>query len=162
MEKCPCGSGLTYESCCQPILQGKVEAPTAEALMRARYTAYAKGEIEFIESTHERDQRDEVSIEETRKWSRESSWLGLKILSKEKGGVSDDWGKVEFVATYSQRGLKDSYHEIAEFKKVNGRWFYDKGVVVPTTITREAPKLGRNEPCYCGSGKKYKHCHGQV
>ncbi len=162
MEKCPCGSGLTYESCCQPILQGKVEAPTAEALMRARYTAYAKGEIEFIESTHERDQRDEVSIEETRKWSRESNWLGLKILSKEKGAVSDDWGKVEFIATYSQRGLKDSYHEIAEFKKVNGRWFYDKGVVVPTTITREAPKLGRNEPCFCGSGKKYKHCHGQV
>ena len=25
---------------------------------------------------------------------------------------------------------------------------------------REAPKPGRNEPCFCGSGKKYKKCHG--
>ena len=27
---------------------------------------------------------------------------------------------------------------------------------------RNEPKLGRNELCYCGSGKKYKHCHGQI
>jgi preprotein translocase subunit SecA len=27
---------------------------------------------------------------------------------------------------------------------------------------REGPKLGRNDPCFCGSGKKYKHCHGQI
>jgi preprotein translocase subunit SecA len=25
---------------------------------------------------------------------------------------------------------------------------------------REVPKLGRNDPCYCGSGQKYKKCHG--
>ena len=28
-------------------------------------------------------------------------------------------------------------------------------------LVREQPKPGRNEPCYCGSGKKYKHCHGK-
>jgi uncharacterized protein len=28
------------------------------------------------------------------------------------------------------------------------------------TVKRETPKLGRNDPCHCGSGKKYKHCHG--
>ena len=28
------------------------------------------------------------------------------------------------------------------------------------TVRREAPKVGRNEPCPCGSGKKYKKCHG--
>jgi len=32
----------------------------------------------------------------------------------------------------------------------------------PQTITREGPKVGRNDPCPCGSGKKYKHCHGQL
>ena len=161
MEKCPCGSGLVYTACCEPLIRGKQDAPTAEALMRARYTAYAKGEIEFIESSHERDQQDQVSIEETRKWSQESTWHGLKILSKEKGGVTDETGKVEFVASYSQSGLRDSYHEIGEFKKVNGRWFYDKGTIVPTTIVRDGPKLGRNDPCFCGSGKKYKLCHGR-
>jgi preprotein translocase subunit SecA len=29
-----------------------------------------------------------------------------------------------------------------------------------STIRRDAPKIGRNDPCYCGSGKKYKKCHG--
>ncbi|MDQ5980681.1 MAG: preprotein translocase subunit SecA, partial [Verrucomicrobiota bacterium] len=28
------------------------------------------------------------------------------------------------------------------------------------TIRREAPKVGRNDPCPCGSGKKFKNCHG--
>jgi preprotein translocase subunit SecA len=28
-----------------------------------------------------------------------------------------------------------------------------------TTVRRERPKIGRNEPCWCGSGKKYKKCH---
>jgi preprotein translocase subunit SecA len=31
----------------------------------------------------------------------------------------------------------------------------------PQTIVRETPKLGRNEMCLCGSGKKFKHCHGK-
>jgi preprotein translocase subunit SecA len=28
------------------------------------------------------------------------------------------------------------------------------------TVHREGPKVGRNDPCPCGSGKKYKKCHG--
>jgi len=31
---------------------------------------------------------------------------------------------------------------------------------IPQTVRRDAPKVGRNDPCPCGSGKKYKHCHG--
>lgn len=161
MEKCPCGSGLTYGACCEPFIKGAKDAPTAEALMRARYTAYAKGEVDFIEKTHERDERDNVSIEETRKWSQESTWLGLKIHRVEKGGPNDDTGVVDFTATYSSHGLKEEYHEIGEFKNVAGKWYYDKGMVVPTQIVREGSKVGRNDPCPCGSGKKYKHCHGQ-
>jgi preprotein translocase subunit SecA len=30
------------------------------------------------------------------------------------------------------------------------------------TFVRDGQKVGRNEPCPCGSGKKYKHCHGQM
>ena len=29
-----------------------------------------------------------------------------------------------------------------------------------TPVKRDEPKIGRNDPCYCGSGKKYKKCHG--
>lgn len=161
MDTCPCGSGKTYSACCEPYLTGTQDAPTAEALMRARYTAYARGDIDFIERTHERDGRDEVSVEETRKWSQESTWLGLQILGTKKGRATDTEGTVEFVARYTSKGLKEDYHEIGEFKKVGGRWFYDKGTVLPTQILREQPKVGRNDPCPCGSGKKYKVCHGR-
>ena len=125
MEKCPCGSGLAFGACCEPFINGTKDAPTAEALMRARYSSYATGAIDFIERTHERDDRDQVSIEETKKWSQESTWLGLKIVRADKGGVNDETGKVDFIATYSSHGLKEDYHEIGEFKKVNGQWFYD-------------------------------------
>jgi len=32
----------------------------------------------------------------------------------------------------------------------------------PTPVVRDQPKIGRNAPCPCGSGKKYKHCHGKL
>jgi preprotein translocase subunit SecA len=32
----------------------------------------------------------------------------------------------------------------------------------PQTVQRQGPKVGRNDPCPCGSGKKYKHCHGKL
>ena len=35
-------------------------------------------------------------------------------------------------------------------------------VAVAAAPVRAEPKVGRNEPCPCGSGKKYKHCHGQI
>jgi preprotein translocase subunit SecA len=31
----------------------------------------------------------------------------------------------------------------------------------PATLKRDADKVGRNDPCPCGSGKKYKRCHGK-
>ncbi len=160
MENCPCGSGRDFKSCCEPLIMGKMDAPTAEALMRSRYTAYVKGSVDYIEATHKREAQDSVSREETAKWSRESTWHGLKIVSTEKGGIADDWGKVEFIASYSQGGRKEDHHEISEFKKTGGRWYYDTGKFVATTIVRDQPKVGRNEACPCGSGKKYKHCHG--
>ena len=33
--------------------------------------------------------------------------------------------------------------------------------ITPVPV-REGPKIGRNDPCHCGSGKKYKHCHGKI
>ena len=33
--------------------------------------------------------------------------------------------------------------------------------MVVETVRRDEPKVGRNDPCPCGSGKKYKQCHGR-
>ena len=34
--------------------------------------------------------------------------------------------------------------------------------VDPSTVAASVPQVGRNDPCPCGSGKKYKHCHGKL
>lgn len=161
MEACPCGSGRKYEECCGPYISGKAKAPSAEALMRARYTAYAKGEVDFIVSSCHREEGDGgIDLEATKRWSEGSTWLGLRIHRVEKGSPLDDKGIVEFSATYEQGGLREEHHEIGSFVRKDGTWLYESGEIVPTTVVRTSPKVGRNDPCPCGSGKKYKKCCG--
>ena len=159
---CPCGSGLPYEDCCEGIIKGTKKAPTAESLMRARYSAYEKQEIDFIiNSCEEGEKIAEIDKKATEEWSKTSTWHGLKILRTEKGSENDDEGIVEFEATYTdKKGFRDIHHEIGLFKKINGEWMYSVGNVKPMTVVREGAKIGRNDPCPCGSGKKYKKCCG--
>jgi SEC-C motif-containing protein len=162
MDTCPCGSGRPYESCCKPIISGTAAASTAEALMRSRYSAYVKGAVDYIVSScvQGEDEAQGIDIEATRRWSEKSTWLGLMIVSTDKGGSEDSEGTVEFIATYVLDGLRDSHHEISHFVKTDGVWLYESGEMIPETVVREGPKVGRNDPCPCGSGKKYKKCHG--
>ncbi len=171
MSMCPCGSGRDYSECCEPYILGKADAPTAEALMRSRYTAYVVHDIDYIVDTCIKDDDHDIDVKQTKDWSEKSEWLGLKIIDRGKGLASeaeidkdvlpDDENVVEFEAEYKSGGFKDVHHEIAFFKKINGIWFYDTGTIVPKTIVRESPKVGRNDPCPCGSGRKYKHCCGK-
>jgi SEC-C motif-containing protein len=161
MKKCPCGSGLDYSGCCEPYITGKAKAPTAEALMRSRYTAYAEHEVDYIINTCIHRGKDDIDEKSTRDWSEQSNWLGLTILSAEKGGTDDTAGTVEFEAVYERDGMKQVHHERAAFKKENNEWFFEEGRVTPQTVVRTGPKVGRNDPCPCGSGKKYKHCCGR-
>jgi len=161
MKFCPCGSGLAYGQCCELYISGAANAPTAEALMRSRYAAYVEHAIDYIMETCLQDDKERIDFQQTKNWSERSNWLGLKILSVEKGGITDTEGSVEFQALYEMDGLRENHHERAKFKKINGRWFYEEGDVVPKTVVRALPKQGRNEPCHCGSGKKYKFCCGR-
>ena len=158
-EPCPCGSGRDYADCCGPVIAGARKAATAEALMRSRYSAYAKGAVDYILTSCVAD--DGIDPDATRNWSERADWKGLKILRTEKGGPSDAEGVVEFVASYVMDGLKDEHHETARFVKKDGTWLYDSGDVKTATVVRATPKVGRNEPCPCGSGKKYKQCCGK-
>ena len=155
---CPCGSGLAFASCCKPYISGAKKAPTAEALMRSRYTAYVEHAIDYIVDTCSKEEKDKIDVGQTRNWSEKSTWLGLKIISTEKGSPIDTEGIVEFEASYEVEGLREVHHEIAKFKKTEGCWLYTEGDVVPKTVMRTGPKVGRNEKCPCGSGKKYKLC----
>jgi SEC-C motif-containing protein len=156
---CPCGSGETYEKCCGPYHAG-APAPTAEALMRSRYSAYVKGEIDYLVSSHVAEGREEVDRELTEKWAKESEWVGLTIVATEKGGPDDDLGTVEFVARFKAEGQERAHRERSNFKKVEGRWYYVDGKELKAPPARAEKVPGRNDPCPCGSGKKYKKCHG--
>ncbi|GAB1455216.1 MAG: YchJ family protein [Spirochaetia bacterium] len=156
---CPCGSGREYLACCGPIIAGTAKAQTAEALMRSRYSAYVKGAVDYIMKSCVEDEG--IDAEATRNWSEKADWKGLTIVRTEKGGPSDNEGIVEFVANYVMDGLKDEHKETARFIKKDGTWLYESGDVKTATVVRAGPKVGRNEPCPCGSGKKYKQCCGK-
>ncbi len=161
MAICPCGSERDYSDCCQPLIEGGRKAETAEALMRARYSAYVRTAVDFIiDSTHT-SQRGNYTAEGIEKWSRNSEWRELTIVRTEAGGPDDDEGVVEFIARYVEKGQTQNHHEIAQFRREDGDWaFYDGQAPKPQTVKREAPKVGRNAPCPCGSGRKYKKCCG--
>ncbi|NEP15746.1 MAG: YchJ family protein [Leptolyngbya sp. SIO4C1] len=149
---CPCGSATPYSVCCEPYLSGQAAAPTAEALMRSRYTAFCKGNLDYLVATHHPDRRqvdERLSLHQT---LNETSWVSLTVISTQKGQPQDTTGQVEFMAVYRAPEL-GQLHERSRFVKANGRWFYFDGKRLPPLL----PK--RNQPCWCGSGKKFKQCH---
>jgi SEC-C motif-containing protein len=131
--------------------------------MRARYSAFVKHQIEFISKTHMPGTSDFDPIE-AEKWAKSSQWDHLEIVKTHKGNPDDQDGIVEFKAFYKDEAHKSFiHHEIAEFKKIEDQWFYADGQIVGTgPITRSSPKVGRNDPCPCGSEKKYKKCCGKL
>jgi len=161
MDKCPCCSGRPLDECCGPVIRGERPAATAEELLRSRYSAYATGEIAYLlDSTHpdHRADQDEAGI---RNWSRNSQWHGLDVLATTAGGPDDEEGQVEFIADYTHEGERRSHHELATFARVGGDWKLVRGEPVrQQPYVREEPKVGRNDPCPCGSGKKHKKCCG--
>lgn len=173
--KCPCGSKEEFANCCEPFLQGKSLPETAEKLMRSRYAAFTKADVEYLRKTLAPESRTDFDAKATEKWAKDAKWKALKIISTEKGGADDKKGVVEFMATYELDGEALDHHEVSKFRKTeNGQWLFVDGDShthkegedhhhhhqKPQTVVREEPKIGRNDPCTCGSGKKYKKCCG--
>ncbi len=152
---CPCGGGKPYGSCCEPLHLGGAAA-TAENLMRSRYSAFCLGQIEYLLATRHPDQRQPNDRADLMRTLSRTKWVRLQILATRRGTTEDDSGQVEFVATYEEGGAAGQLHERSDFVKENGRWFYHSG---QTEKLPPPPKPGRNEACWCGSGKKYKKCH---
>ena len=158
---CPCGSGRNYAECCEPFITGRSRAPDPETLMRSRYTAYTLAELPYLRDTLHPSQRHDYDEAGAAKWAQESRWEGLEIVNVTRDDEGNR-GKVEFRATYRREGERLTHHELAEFRKSGGNWyFFDGRMVGPGQYTRPAPKVGRNDPCPCGSGKKYKKCCGR-
>ena len=159
MSSCPCGSGADYAACCEPVIAGRKAAETAEELMRARYAAHARAEIDFLyESTHS-EHRTGYDHKGTRRWAEQSDWQGLEVLGTTAGGPQDEQGEVEFIARYRDKEGVHRHHERAQFRRQDGRWVFTEGEMVKGAPL-SSNKVGRNDPCPCGSGRKYKKCCG--
>ncbi len=156
-ELCLCGSNLSYQDCCGLYHSGEKVAPTAEALMRSRFTAYAMKNTDYLLQTWDTAKRpDNINFEK-----ENADWLRLEIVGKKKGGIKDAKGIVEFKAYFMADDEESVMNEISRFKKVSGRWYYLDGLVKSVGKVNQGQTQGRNAPCPCGSGKKFKRCCGK-
>ncbi|AIK85113.1 hypothetical protein YH66_07595 [[Brevibacterium] flavum] len=122
-KRCPCGTGLTYGECCYRFHSGEWVAPTAEALMRSRFTAFAVGNSQYLLDTWDPETRpSELGLDVGIDFYR------LDILETTGGGPFDSTGTVKFQAFY--KGLASGVQEEdSTFRKVNGAWVYSTGDV---------------------------------
>jgi len=128
--------------------------------MRSRFTAYTREAIDYIEATSGGDALADFDKKGAAQWARHATFTKLEVIATERGGDGDPDGMVEFVATFEEDGKTRSLRERSRFERdpQSRLWKYvgrEKGVP-----TKAAPKVGRNDPCPCGSGQKFKKCHG--
>ncbi len=158
MSQCPCGSGQPYEACCGQYLEKGVIPPSPEALMRSRYTAYTQANVDYIEKTMRGPAQRKFNAKDAKQWALSARWDGLEVVSAP--APESDTGFVTFIARFTLNNEPDAIYERSEFEKVDGRWYYLKEHPYDTGPVAQvkSDKVGRNEPCPCGSGKKYKKC----
>lgn len=115
--------------------------------MRSRYCAFVRHDWEYLNVTQK--------VRDNAPPTADIEWLGLEVLGTQGGGADDLEGSVEFIAHYRHQAKAGTLHEISLFRKQDGNWVYIDGEF-PSTPRQ--PKTGRNDPCPCGSGKKFKKC----
>jgi len=125
---CPCGSGQLIVNCCEPIISGRKEAITAEALMRSRYTAFTQANVNYLLSSHSVLTRPVKERKIIERWAKSVVWIGLAILKTDSGEANDETGYVEFKALFLQNGTPDQIHEKSFFQRENWKWVYVSGI----------------------------------
>ncbi|MFT4929378.1 MAG: SEC-C motif-containing protein [Phenylobacterium sp.] len=162
---CPCCSGQPYVACCEPLISAKQTAPTPEALMRSRYSAYTQHAIDYIVQTYAHDTRAQSSAEDIAQWAKSVTFVRLDVIATSKleseSGLKpqDNTGAqafVEFSAHYLQDNKHHQLHEKSRFVVEQQQWRYIDGTLIPEPVA----DIGRNDSCPCMSGKKFKKCHG--
>ena len=126
-QRCPCNSSFTFGECCGPIHSGE-PAPTAEALMRSRFTAFVTGNTQYLLDTWAPDTRPEKLVLDTDEHGVPLiRFYRLDILDVVQGGPLDEFGIVEFEAFYKGDAV-GSQRERSTFRRVEGRWLYSSAV----------------------------------
>ena len=118
---CHCGSQTNLNNCCKPYINGTQKAPTAEALMRSRYSAYATHNPSYEVATTHTSTRKQHNKKDILDWSQSNQWIKLEVLQ-----VTDN--TVEFKVSYLDAQMQmQIHHERSKFKMERGIWFYVDG-----------------------------------
>ena len=118
--------------------------------MRSRFSAFCTENVDYLYETHYPNHRQANEKEQLKESCKKTQWLSLQVLNASQRHSE---GTVEFVAFYQAQGGVEQLHEQSKFILEEGKWYYQEGQFLPDI------KLGRNDPCWCGSGKKMKKCH---
>lgn len=145
---CHCGSHKPYKNCCAVFHQGAA-APTAEALMRSRYSAYILANHVYIYNTWQPNFRPNLAD----LGGTTLGWFHLSITNTWAGQAGDESGTVSFAASYVTHGKGTTLYETSRFIRQNGMWLYTDGDC-------KAVAIPRNGNCPCGSSLKFKQCCG--
>ena len=147
---CSCGHPLPFDQCCSPLLLGLVIAETPEQLMRSRYSAYVHHNVDYLIKTWHPDCQAQEWREAILDSFEQTEWLGLRVISSSHAKNPDE-AYVEFSACFidEKADHKQLIHERSRFLRIDAQWYYIDGIT---------PKVGRNDNCPCGSGKKFKKC----
>lgn len=128
--------------------------------MRSRYAAYVRGDADYLQRTSAGEalaRFDRTGIENS---FRSTEWLGLEVGKVEAGKAADTLGHVTFTARFRENGRVGTLFERSEFRRIDGAWHYCSGQADIRARQTSAVPTGRNDPCPCGSGRKYKKCCG--
>lgn len=176
-QHCHCGSGITFQQCCEPLLSGMQNADSAERLMRSRYSGFATNAFDYLIRTHHASKRQPEEHAQLQAQAKSLRWLALNICDTKDGRTGQTSGEVEFKAFFRIGGGTDStihcLHERSLFlyEKIyeqtgeqmhgslreKGQWFYVDAIFCNDLRVN----LGRNDLCFCGGGRKFKQCHGR-
>ncbi|MEI6897579.1 MAG: YchJ family metal-binding protein [Psychromonas sp.] len=153
-QACPCKSGQCYEKCCAVFHQLQQKPQSCEQLMRSRYSAFILQNGEYLFATYHADFRGDLTIKQLSEKSL--PWTHLQIIDTKSFAET---GFVEFKAFYMHDGQLTFHHERSNFVKHNEQWLYCDGIFYPEDKSGSIQKnIARNDPCPCGSAKKFKKC----
>ncbi len=141
---------MTFEACCGRYLSLSARAPDAEQLMRSRYSAYVRADMDYLSQTTLPVQRAGLDLADMNEWATGSQWLGLTVLGYGVSPQTADQAWVRFEAKWQDESGLHTHQEHSVFVRMAEQWFFvDPSIKV---------KAGRNDPCPCNSGFKFKKC----
>ncbi|MEW5011953.1 MAG: YchJ family protein [Cycloclasticus sp.] len=156
-DRCRCGSSQPFTLCCGPFLSRQDKPNSAEQLMRSRFTAFSLQNFQYLLDTLHPSKRQDDELASLQQSAQNTRWIQLTILQTESGQTGDGEGLVEFTADFEEEGEFYQLRERSQFIFQQQQWYYTEG---DNQVSPISLKIGRNDACWCHSGKKFKTCHG--